>query len=449
MRYLYGDLTEFPLQENTLEMVSRFVETAAALLALHHQIDRLEASIAADRQFCEDSLADVAKLQVRLNRSFDQAMEGRPAEDVVSILARGAAEQVREYLDDGRARLRAKVEERVARTQAKIDARNAESLEHLSRFYVRHAPPMTSQALHCELREGRYHARADVLDAIGARGTYTLDAAGAGFLGAPRRLADLVPGRHELPVDTKRGWLKKEPVVQLARLDDATLVEVRDDAETAELSLAYRTPGNLGTGLRVRLTKGDEATLAVVRLEAGGAAVPVPDDLLQDEHRALLRQVGDVLADHVAALYESRTALEDLALGEDAVLGARRVPDLVRRLVKHLAPTVREIDRRSPAPEELCLKVEREGGRREEVYVPKAQLREHLAELPAELAELFEPLGLAATEATPPPRRERTTLDSDLVPVASERRDTLEVDIDVDDFDVDVDLDEEESADEG
>jgi hypothetical protein len=79
----------------------------------------------------------------------------------------------------------------------------------------------------------------------------------------------------------------------------------------------------------------------------------------------------------------------------------------VVRLVSMFAPTVREISKRSPNEVELTLKVETEGGRREELYLRKEALLSALQPLPAKGREVFAPLGLdswvPSMTAVPPP----------------------------------------------
>jgi len=210
-------ILQFPFQENTLDLLTRFVDTAVAVLKLHHRTGELLDSIEEDRSFLEQALADVGDLHETLIGTFKEVASARPDEDVVTILVQGASDQVSRYLDDGKDRLRTKVEERIARTKAEVLGLHAESLEHLGRFFVRSGVPVNSQALRCELQEGQYLAEADILDMNGVRCGYKLDAASIDFFSASRRFGDLMPGRQELPVDTRRAWLKKEPVVQTMR----------------------------------------------------------------------------------------------------------------------------------------------------------------------------------------------------------------------------------------
>jgi hypothetical protein len=70
-------------------------------------------------------------------------------------------------------------------------------------------------------------------------------------------------------------------------------------------------------------------------------------------------------------------------------------------LLAELAPVVLEISRRSGAPGELVLRRDVGGGRREEIYVTKAELWERLLVLPPERRAAFAALGLTAPSLAP------------------------------------------------
>jgi hypothetical protein len=67
---------------------------------------------------------------------------------------------------------------------------------------------------------------------------------------------------------------------------------------------------------------------------------------------------------------------------------------LVERLVAVMAPVTQEIARRSPSASELVLKRLVSGGRREEIFVAKAELVKRLDGLEPQLRTVFDPLGL-------------------------------------------------------
>lgn len=71
----------------------------------------------------------------------------------------------------------------------------------------------------------------------------------------------------------------------------------------------------------------------------------------------------------------------------------------IRNLVAFAAPIVAEIARRTPNAAELALKLVKEGGRREEIYVRKADLAKKL-----EILEPSQQLAFAPLNFGDPPR---------------------------------------------
>ena len=75
--------------------------------------------------------------------------------------------------------------------------------------------------------------------------------------------------------------------------------------------------------------------------------------------------------------------------------------DTARRLVECIAPIVQELARRSGAPGELVIRKTVANGRRDEVYLTKAELLEHVLTLPPALRGVFQPLGLTDSPRSP------------------------------------------------
>jgi hypothetical protein len=72
---------------------------------------------------------------------------------------------------------------------------------------------------------------------------------------------------------------------------------------------------------------------------------------------------------------------------------------LVERLIDLLTPVVREISRHSLQSDEFVLKRRLDDDRREEIFVPKAELRAKLDPLPASLRRMFDRLALGPASA--------------------------------------------------
>src|SRR5262249_58357619 len=71
------------------------------------------------------------------------------------------------------------------------------------------------------------------------------------------------------------------------------------------------------------------------------------------------------------------------------------------RMVNVMSPVVQEIARRSGAPGELVLRRDLGEGRREEIYITKAELHEKVMTLPATLRPMFDPFELSEGPRSP------------------------------------------------
>ena len=74
---------------------------------------------------------------------------------------------------------------------------------------------------------------------------------------------------------------------------------------------------------------------------------------------------------------------------------------IATKLINVLAPIVQEIARRSGAPGELVLRRDLGEGRREEIYITKAELNEKVLTLPATLRPVFDPFELSEGPRSP------------------------------------------------
>lgn len=393
MRFLYGDLSEFPQQENTLDLLKRFVDMAVEVLKLDLKINSAREAIEEDKQFLGEAIQDIDGFHESLQKAIHQVTENRSEDDVVAILAQGAAENFAKYISDGKGRVVARVEQRIAGTQNMIEQISVQILGHLRHFFMQSGIPISGNALHCALEGERYSAHCEILDVTGTRCSYLLNPQSSEFFAAPKRLGDLLPGKQEFPIGTKQSRFKKAPVTDHIRIDEAILYQVTDSDELGEYRLAKRG-GNGVEGLCVRIDKSKEGGVSVLRIDSDGNRHPVPAEVLSGANTEILMEFWKQLLPQVVALYRTRGDLSAINVDGKDIIQNRLIKETVVRLVRFLAPTIREIGARSPAAGELCLKIDHETGKREEIYIPKKQLIDRFAELPENLRTVFAPLGI-------------------------------------------------------
>lgn len=400
MRFLYGDLSEFPQQENVLETFQRFFDMAVEVLRLDHEVGIRLSAIDEDRAWVGEVLEEVGAFAQKVEEAIRAASADRPADDVVAVVAEGLIANQAQFIDEARRRVVARVEARIRDTQIEIGKLRKDIFGWLKAFFAQSGLPLSRHALAVELEEGGYTARAEVVDLVGFECRYRQNTAASSFFSAPRRFGDLVPGKNEFPVGTRRGWLKREPVPEKMRLDDAAVTRIEDGEVGTRVQLVRKAGED---GLLLTMARSQPPVLGFFRLSPGGESIPIPEDLVGPAERELLSQFFSQLAPHLVELYRLRGDLSELRLEKRDVVAERMLNEVVQRLVRFWTPTIREIDRRSSSDAEWNLKVEHEGGRREEIYIQKRPLADRIRGLPRSLQALFEPLGLEA-HRTPPPR---------------------------------------------
>jgi hypothetical protein len=113
-----------------------------------------------------------------------------------------------------------------------------------------------------------------------------------------------------------------------------------------------------------------------------------------------VRRLGEGASRALKDLVSHRT-LVDLTLGGQALsrLPEPRVAPM--EVLQQLTPLARTIRERSRVSGELVLKRDVGGGRREELFVPRAQLAHQFAKLPMEYRKPFEDMGVSSEDTQP------------------------------------------------
>jgi hypothetical protein len=148
----------------------------------------------------------------------------------------------------------------------------------------------------------------------------------------------------------------------------------------------------------LRFTVGEQ-TATWQSLTANGDAETEPNPL-DGEDFAGIRRLGEGAQNALKDLTNNRT-LTDITLGGQP-LGQLPEPRVVPMEVLHqLTPLARTIRERSRMSGELVLKKDVGGGRREELFVPRAQLSQHFAKLPDGYRKPFEEMGISGEDTQP------------------------------------------------
>jgi hypothetical protein len=113
-----------------------------------------------------------------------------------------------------------------------------------------------------------------------------------------------------------------------------------------------------------------------------------------------VRRLGDAAHNALRDLMSRRT-LVDLTLGGQALASLPEPRVVPMEVLAQLTPFARTIRERSRVHGELVLKRDIGGGRREELFVPRAQLSQHFAKLPLEYQKPFQEMGVSGEDTQP------------------------------------------------
>ncbi|RLB59773.1 MAG: hypothetical protein DRI34_00740 [Deltaproteobacteria bacterium] len=394
MKYLYGDLTEFPAQEDTLQLLRDMVDMSVKVLGLDEQIENLREQMQSRREWLAAFMEEIDAFKQDLLGYIERSAANRQEQQKTLLaIAHSCSNQVNRAIKQGKAEVIAEAERVLADLQARLQAQQQACRQAFQQFFRPALLPLQANRLHCLLDDSAYRVSVEITDVAGICCTYAVDASAVEMFSQPRRFADILPGKHEIPVGLKKAWLKREPVAHSQRLDDTLLAEINDSDERVSMRFIRRQAAS-GDGLLVRMSKNDPQSVELFRIDDSGQPEPVDRQLLGPEHIDTLQLLWQQLQPSLLALYRCGGTLSTVSLDGRDVLDKQLVPELVKRLVHFLAPTIREIDARSPSPLELCLKLEHESGRREELYVSKKELAEKICRLSTSRRALFTPLGI-------------------------------------------------------
>jgi hypothetical protein len=384
--YRYGDGTPFPLDENFIETLTSAVEACTnAFTPITELDDRRERAragrIEADREF--------GKL-TELEQTLQTALAAYLTADKKSTHAPAVAQKTLQGAKTAIQQARVQVEGRVQALEAQAAARTASDavLHALRPFFNEQELPNTKWIMSWDVRGTEPRA-----DAVATSGRLT-----ASFALAVENFRQ--PIRVDQLADTvivhmmKKGLLgkaKPAPVdlgkyvmVAFERAHDQHVITLKEKPDRATQGLRFAV-GDHGATWQSISASGDAET----------EANPLDSDDIDN-----VRRLGESAARAMLDLIEHRT-LVDLSLGGQGLAELPEPRIAPMEVLQQLTPFARTIRERSRVHGELVLKRDLGGQRREELFVPRAQLSQHFAKLPPEYRKPFEDMGITGEDTQP------------------------------------------------
>lgn len=370
---LLGDSTPSELPPDILDVLTQMVLCASAVATAYAEIEQLERRRAESTRVTEAIVKELSGFarQTEVGVRATAGMATRPelkvhGEEVIAAVARMILGWQQQY-----ERTR---EATHAQIGARVTALRRQLHEALERFVVPRRITAPLQRFHRFLDGSRYLDTATVEPLPGVRVTLSLADPEPEV---PRRLRSLLGKGQRLAVGTKRGMLRRAEEPVYLGLDDLVLLEAERGPGRIRLQLAKK-PGS-PEGVRVELERGDAGLHGqVTRADGAPFVSPIED-------RPVLEALGKVMDDERNRILACPATLLEVALDGRRVEDPAGMLAVVERLVDHYRSTVTVLARHSPNPAELSVKLVKPDGKREEAWVRRDELAQHLVSLPPSL----------------------------------------------------------------
>lgn len=388
MPYLYGDATPFPIDENFIETLSALTEACVGLFRVENAAHERDEQIAAARAACERDIAELGKLAQAIEpilAGFAEAGIPTAASTTAQLIAGSA----REALTEATRRATSTRDQAIQSANALDvagDLRRA-----VSPFFAHHQLPGTSFGAKWRYRPSTERSEATIFGRTPDDIELALAAAipTGSFWAQPLRVADC-DASLSVQLSKEGGLLGKSTKTRREGLHKLVVVEVERTAGRRVLILA--SPGKKsGPGLSIVWSGSGDCRICRVDNTDDGAGDG--GERMRGENQAATDLLWSWVEKRVPELIATRSTLSRIRYESDDDC---EVPgELAETLLRAVAPFVREMRKRSRVPGELALKRDLGDGRREELFVPRAELCAKYAELPDSQRRAFEAAGLS------------------------------------------------------
>jgi hypothetical protein len=410
MGHVYGDSTPFPYDVNFIEQIRRLVECGVELMRAQHAVGEarqaavgVEALRKAERARLT-AMSDAVKLTMT---AFSSALSERIARAANRIL-----DSSRSIIEGEMAALDGQVVDTQAGGRGAIESARDTVCRAVESFVLNHDLPNTEVSVRLLAEESTYSGEAVVETPFGVEAIFALAIPGAHAWGKPRRVLELSASTEvHLPAET--GIFSKKTKLVPVKLDKLFIAEVaRSEARTL---ITLRKGPRSGTGYELEVIP-DEQRVLLRRLDEDGQPETSSEIIaLTGEDLIHAQRLWNRIVETTADLQERRQAMTSATFDGKPLRDLDEPQDLLTRLINVVAPVVQEIARRSGAPGELVLRRDMGEGRREEIYITKAELHEKVMSLPPSCRPIFDPLELSEGPRSPraPAPSEPIYLESD------------------------------------
>ena len=385
MKYLFGDSTPFPMEENFLDTACAASEAAVALLRADEiRVEERRLVAEADER-AQEELAHFDAFARRAVESYAQ-----PTDELRAHMGRAARSmlgEMREEISKWRAAAIATALETAALTQV---------MPTVGRFFEKHQLPGTEWSLAWGSRlDGTGSAVAQVHGQAPGGLDVSLDVAipPSHPWAKPQRVSVVEQG---VAIHLIKKRVLRKPRVEVESLDALFITEVIDLPGEWTMTLR-RSQKKQSPGLRIVISSEGAQEIHVSRIAEDGSRVSEPE-IMGPEDTGVLRRLFARVGATLRSLVPHRSRLRAAYFRDLSASELEQPAAIGELMIQSIAPYVREIGRRSNGRDELALKRTLGDGRREELFVSYATVLSGTETLDPEHRELFDAFGLGVRE---------------------------------------------------
>jgi hypothetical protein len=411
MGHVFGDSTPFPYDVNFIELIRHAVECGVELCRTQHSV-----ATAADRRASVDQLRRAERNRLeQMSNAVKLTMTAFMASssERMSRTASAVLENTRALIEREMAALEGQASGEIATTKETVEHAREAAYRSVETFLLRYDLPNTEKQLRVLAGEDAYAGQALVTTPFGIDAVFALAIPSAHEWGRLKRVAALSAGT-EVRVPKEAGWISKRVEMQVEKLDRYFVCEASMAPGRSRISL--RKGPQSGAGWRIEVVTEERVPHAsLLRLMEDGTESNDPPLDLEGEDAVHAGRLWTRIVESSRDLAQRRQAMTSATFDGRPLRELDEPHKIVVKLVNVLAPVVLEIARRSGAPGELVLRRDVGEGRREELFITKAELHEKILTLPHGQREVFDGLELSEGPRSPraPAPSEPIQLDAD------------------------------------
>jgi hypothetical protein len=371
MAYLYGDSTTFPVDENFLETLRDVCDAVAALLRADGSLMRARERAEEARRFSLKETAELEQIAGGLVRTLEPPMSGGVSPSAARAAGR-VLQAARGVLESARGECGVRRDEALRGVERELHEVRGMVARHLEGLLARRQLPQTVWRLSWRAGVGEARATAKVQGAaaMGLTTTMDLDIPAAHLWAGAVRVKQL---DRKIDIELPReGGLLRRAGKATHRLDGWMVTEVEVAPERVAMVLRRHARGP-ADGLEIVVRDQSGPAPCVRRLRPGGGPMGA-EILLQGASTRNVERVWRRVAETMRDLERRRSRLLGASFAGKPIAQLDRPARLASAMVEAVAPLSREIRRKSSAVGELSLKRDIGGGKREELFVPIAEL---------------------------------------------------------------------------